>query len=197
MRDHGNTSLLPAVIAGDPLARDRFVAEWGPVVLRWCCRLGGPRVDPEDAAHDVIERVLERLHTLREPRAFGTWLFHSTRHVVADHRRRAWVRRWVPGLLPERPDPTEGAMRRIERDETARRVQAALDALPADLREVLVLCELEERNGAEAAELLAVPLGTVKSRLRRARAAFAEEARRRGLAPDSEALSDAADEVSG
>jgi RNA polymerase sigma-70 factor (ECF subfamily) len=106
--------------------------------------------------------------------------------VVIDHRRRAWLRRWVPGLVPDVPAP--GAESRAERDNLAAAVREALEDMPAELREVIVLCELEERNGAEVAELLGVPLGTVKSRLRRARERFEAEARRRGLAPDAPAL---------
>jgi RNA polymerase sigma-70 factor (ECF subfamily) len=106
--------------------------------------------------------------------------------VVIDHRRRAWLRRWVPGLVPDVLAP--GAESRAERDNLAAAVREALEDMPAELREVIVLCELEERNGAEVAELLGVPLGTVKSRLRRARERFEAEARRRGLAPDAPAL---------
>ncbi len=177
-------SFLPAVIAGDRAAGDKLYDLWGPVVLRWCARIGGPRVDEEDAAHDVFEHVFARLHTLRDPRAFPAWLFAATRRVVIDHRRRAWLRRWVPGLLPDVADPQ--AEHRVERDDLARTVRDVVDALPADLREVLVLCEMEERNATEVAELVGVPLGTVKSRLRRARERFEAEARRRGLAPDVE-----------
>lgn len=185
MRERDLTaSFLPAVAAGDPHAGDRLYEIWGPVVLRWCARIGGPRVDSEDAAHDVFEHVFARLHTLRDPRAFPPWLFSATRRVVIDHRRRAWLRRWVPGLLPDVADPA--AEHRTEREDLARTVRAVVDALPRDLREVLVLCDMEERNATEVAELVGVPLGTVKSRLRRARARFAVEARHCGLAPDVE-----------
>lgn len=177
-----SVGLLPAVVAGDPSARDRLFELWAPVVLRWCARLGGPGIDEEDAAHDVLENVLARAHTIRDARALPAWIFATTRRVIIDHRRRAWFRRWLPVLVPDVADPA--AEHRPERDDLARTVRDALDALPADLREVLVLCELEERNGVEAAELLGVPLGTVRSRLRRARARFEVEARRRGLAPD-------------
>lgn len=177
-----STNLLPALVAGDPQAADRLFVTWGPVVLRWCARLGGPQIDEEDAAHDVFEQVFAKVHTLRDPRAFPAWLYAATRRVVIDHRRRAWLRRWVPGLVPDRADPH--AERKSERDALAVGVRAALDLLPTDLREVLVLCEMEERNATEVADLLGVPLGTVKSRLRRAREQFAEQARRRGLEPD-------------
>jgi RNA polymerase sigma-70 factor (ECF subfamily) len=177
---------LASALRGDAAAWDPLLTVWGPVVLRWCARLGGPRIDAEDAAHDVFERAYTNAHTIRDPRAFPGWLFATTRRVIIDHRRRAWLRRWVPGLVPDVPDP--GAEGQAESDDLATAVRDALDAMPAELREVIVLCELEERSGAEVAELLGLPLGTLKSRLRRARERFEGEARRRGLAPDEPAI---------
>lgn len=174
---------IPGVLAGDADARDAFVAATAPTVLGWCERLGGPHIDAEDAAHDALERALSRLHVLRDPDAFAPWLYQLTRRVVLDHRRRAWLRRWVPGFVIDPPDPREGAPDALARSETVAAVRTILDDLPVELREVLVLCEIEERGGAEVAELVGVPLGTVKSRLRRARARFEKGARRSGLAP--------------
>lgn len=176
-------ALLPAAVAGDLGARGRLIELWGPIVLGWCARIGGPRIDEEDAAHDVFEHVLERIHTLRDPRALPAWIYSTTRRVLIDHRRRAWLRRWVPGFVPDIPDPT--AHRLAEQNLLGAKVREALDELPADLREVLVLIEMEERSGVEVAELTGLALGTVKSRLRRARARFEVEARRRGLAPEA------------
>ncbi len=169
--------LLDAVRRDDDAARVAFVRTWGPVVLRWCARLGGPGIDPEDIAHDVILRVLGNLGQLRAPEAFPTWLFQITRREVQRHRRRAWFRHWLPGASADAVDPGVDPIR----NDIVRKVQLALDALPAQLREVLVLCDLEERPDPEVALLLGIPAGTVKSRLRRARAAFEAEARRRRI----------------
>ena len=132
-----------------------------------------PHIDAEDAAQDVLERVLRKLHRLDDPATFPAWLFQTCRGVIAQHRRRAWLRRWVgapdPTLADARPGP--------DRDPLAARVHQTLDALPADLREVLVLCDLEERPASEVGQLLGIPEGTVRSRLRRGRALFAERAR--------------------
>lgn len=178
--------LLAALSRGEAGARDGLLVAWGPTVLRWCLRLGQPGIDAEDAAHDVFERLLARVHTLRTPEAFPAWLYQTTRRVVRGHRRRAWLRRWVAGAPVEAPDPRPDPARSAASAQEARAVRAALSALPEALREILVLCELEERDGPEVAAFLNLPLGTVKSRLRRARAAFEREARRRGLAPDEE-----------
>ena len=131
-----------------------------------------------------MERALERLHTLRDPRALPGWLYQLTRRTVIDHRRQAWFRRWVPGASWEGPSYEHCPERAYGDADLARKVHAAIDRLPTELREVLVLCDVEERNAVEVAELVGVPLGTVKSRLRRAREYFAVEARRRGLTPD-------------
>lgn len=167
-------AVLRAAADGDPAAVDTLIVACGPTVVRWCARLGGPRIDPEDAAQDVIERVLRKLHRLDHPRTFPAWLFATCRGVVSQHRRRAWFRRWVGPPEPTTPDPRPGP----DHDPVAARVHHALDTLDEDLRAVLILCDLEDRPAPEAAALLGVPEGTVRSRLRRARQAFAAVARR-------------------
>jgi RNA polymerase sigma-70 factor, ECF subfamily len=167
-----SADLLHAARRGDEGARDELIDHWLPTVVQWCARLGGPRVDPEDAAHDVFVVVLTRLDAIREPERFPSWVFGVTRRVLAQQRRRAWFARWVPGAdydaVAPGHDPDEGAAL----SETSRRVQAALEELPEAQRTVLVLCDLEERTDSEVADLLDIPLGTVRSRLRLARERF-------------------------
>lgn len=150
----------------------RRLDEAVPDVLAWCRRLGGPKVDAEDAAQDVLLTAFTRLDSLRDPAAFHAWLYGITRRVLAAHRRRAWVRRWVPGLPIEAvdrgPDPCASA----ELSELSCEVQTLLERLPAAQREVLVLRDVEGRSDSEVAELLGVPIGTVKSRSRLARQRF-------------------------
>ncbi len=177
--------LLARVRDGDRDARRALFEAWAPVVLRWCAHLGGPGVDPEDAAHDVLVTAMNRLDTLRHADRFDAWMFGITRRVLTAHRRSGWVRRWLPGLLGEVPDAAEGPSVACERNQLAARVRAVLDELPTDLREVLVLCDVEERPDEAVAALLDLPAGTVKSRLRRARARFQQLARRSALAPDT------------
>lgn len=171
---------LRAAAEGDPAAIDALLVAWGPTVVRWCGRLGGPRIDAEDAAQDVLERVLRKLGGLRDPATFPAWLFATCRGVIAQHRRRAWLRRWVGAPDESVIDPGP----RADADPVAAGVHAALDELSAELREVLVLCDLEERPAPEVARLVGLPEGTVRSRLRRARVDFAAVARRRGLADE-------------
>lgn len=178
---HAPSAITRVDLPAPSLRYAELVDVWAVPVLRWCARLGGPRIDPEDAAQDVFERVVRRLDSVRDPATLPAWLFAITRRVVIDHRRRAWLRRWVPGSVPDvadpRAHPTDDA-------DTARVVRDVLDVLPRDLREVLVLTDLEERTADEVAALTGLPVGTVKSRLRRARARFEALARRRGLEPD-------------
>jgi RNA polymerase sigma-70 factor (ECF subfamily) len=157
-----------------PGALDRLCDVWLPVVLGWTTRLGGPRIDPEDAAHDVFLVVFRRIGDVERVEAFKSWLFGITRRVIAAHRRRAWLRRWLPGAVPDVATTAADPGRRAEQTQTADRVWVAILALPDHHREVLVLCDLEERADSEVAELLRVPKGTVKSRLRRARLALRE-----------------------
>lgn len=175
---------LAATRQGDPLARQRLAERVLPTVVQWCARLGGPKVDAEDAAHDVMIVLLTRLPQLEVPERFPAWLYGVTRRVLAQHRRRAWVRRWLPGVeFGERPDPKAGPDRNAESNETSARVQQALEDLSDSHREILVLADVEERTETEIADLLQLPLGTVRSRTRRARETFLGVAPRHGLRP--------------
>lgn len=141
-----------------------------PTVLRWCARLGGPAVDAEDAAQDVLEVAVRRYPSLRDATALEAWLFGITRRVLAKHRRRAWWTRWAGNISAERPADTPGPEGLAGRRERARQLQHWLEQLPQAQREVVVLCALEERSRSEAAHLLGIPEGTVKSRYRLAMA---------------------------
>ncbi|MCK6552828.1 sigma-70 family RNA polymerase sigma factor [Myxococcota bacterium] len=175
------SELLAKAAAGDLRAQDELFDAWLPVVLRWCIRLGGPRVAHEDAAHDVFIVVLRKLDTLERADRFPAWLFGITRRVLRKHRGRAWVLRWAGSEVHEVADPHQDPEGDYRRSETTRRVQVLLSSLPERQREVLVLCDLEERTAPEVAELLGIPLGTVASRLRLAREKFEKLAREQEL----------------
>jgi RNA polymerase sigma factor (sigma-70 family) len=173
---------LEAAVHGDPAACLDVLSAWAPVVLGWCDRLGSP--DPEEAAHGVLDLVLVRLPSLRSIDAFPGWILTFTRREVARQRRRAWYRRWLPAsasVLAGAEDPSAGPVRRAEEAEIVFRVREALDALPESSRVIIVLCDIEERTDDEIGALLGIPKGTVKSRLRVARARFSKLARARRL----------------
>lgn len=176
---HLDPDLVEAARANLPEARDILLDASLAPVLAWCRRMGGPRVDAEDAAHDVLIIVMTRLDKLEQADRFGSWLYGITRRTLAAHRRRAWVRRWAAAVIPE-AIATDDPERDASGHETASAVQAVLELLPARQREVLVLCDVEDRTDAEVAALLDVPIGTVKSRLRLARSRFRTAAQRRG-----------------
>ncbi len=168
--------VLDAARTGDPQALAALVRVCLPAVLGWCTRLGGPGVGADDAAQDVMIVLMKRLSAVPDRDHLRPWLYGVTRRVLADHRKRAWLRRWLPGIFVDPPDRSPDPELRCELSERARRVQDAIDAMPPAEREVFVICDVEGSTDEEAAWLLGVPVGTAKSRLRRARARFAASA---------------------
>lgn len=165
-------SLIRDTRAGDRQAREALARWLLTRVLPWAGRLGGAGVDRDEVAQDVLLVALRRLGGLRNEENLEVWVFGITRRVLAAHRRRSWVRRWLGAAPPDRPDPAPGPETSLASRELARKVQGVLDLLPVAQREVLVLCEAEGRSHTEAARMLGVPEGTVKSRLRLGRARF-------------------------
>jgi RNA polymerase sigma-70 factor, ECF subfamily len=181
-------ALARAALADEPGAVDHLARAWLPHVHAWCHRLGGPRVDGQDAAHEALIAMCRNLKRAQSAEVFPSWLFGVCRRVVANHRRLAWFRRWAPSPAAEPAHPGWSPERTTEARQAADLVWKALDRLSAEQREVLVLCELEERSGPEAAELLGVPLGTVKSRLRLAREGFRKQIEASGQTVEIESI---------
>jgi RNA polymerase sigma-70 factor (ECF subfamily) len=152
-------------------------------VARWAAHLGGPRLDVDDAVHEVFLVVGKRLPEFRGDAKLTTWLYRITERVVRGGRRRERVRRWLTfvrrgdveqSLSPPRLTPVEELEQRQSRDTVYR----ILDRLAEKYRRVLVLFELEELSGEEIAALTGVKLATVWVHLHRARALFLAEMNR-------------------
>lgn len=158
---------IAAAVDGDLDAIEAVAHARVEQLYAWCARLGGPQVDAEEAAHDVLMLFVRRHGSLQDATRLDAWLFSTCRKVVANHRRRAWWRRWLPGAAPEAPVWPD----REEADRT-RAVHRVLGDLSVGDREVLTLCYLEDRSIREAADILGVSEGTVKSRLHTARERF-------------------------
>lgn len=164
---------------------DRFYRRHAGRVLGWAIRLGDPRLDPEDIAQEVFAIALKRMDTFRGDSSVNSWLFGITRNVVANQRRKAFLRRLV-GLKPgndlhskERP-----ADEALEFKRRRKVVQKALNSLNRKQREVLVLVDLEGASAAEAGAMLSIPTGTVYSRLHHGRRAFAKALKGLGIDRD-------------
>lgn len=140
------------------------------LVWRTLQRFGVPRRDLEDATQEVFVVVHRRLAEFEGRSKLSTWLFSICMHVGTTRARRAHLRREVldesPALeLAQDPD----CEHRLQRKRDLGRLQAMLDELDPGQRAVFCLYELEELTGEQIAELLELPLGTVYSRLRKAR----------------------------
>jgi RNA polymerase sigma-70 factor (ECF subfamily) len=126
----------------------------------------------EDAVQDVFVIVHRRLPEWEGRAQLTTWLFAIARRVASSHRRKAGTTRTEPMLdEPAGGADTFAAMQRAQASAT---VMAILDAMDEDKRLVFALVELEQLSVPEIAKLLSINLNTAYSRLRLARAAFAQ-----------------------
>jgi RNA polymerase sigma-70 factor (ECF subfamily) len=140
-------------------------------------------VELEDLVQDTFIKAFHRLDTFQHQASFSTWLYRIAVNTCLDFLKR---RGRNPTIAVEDPDLCHagGAGRperdlcapeaRLEREEIARITQEALDELPEIFRTVLVLREFEEMAYQDMADLLGISIGTIESRLFRARARFKE-----------------------
>jgi RNA polymerase sigma-70 factor (ECF subfamily) len=143
-------------------------------VWRSLRRLGVRESDAQDAAQEAFLVVHRRLPEFEGRAKLSTWLFRICLHVASDHGRRAHVRREVLGDddFDALSHPRSRADERAELGEDLARLERGLSQLDMDERAVFVLFEIEGSTSAEIAASLEIPLGTVYSRLRRARQLF-------------------------
>ncbi len=168
-----DSSLIDRCRQGDQDAWRRLVELHARAVFGICYRFVG-RVDvAEDLTQETFTRVYMQMDRYRESEgAFGAWLSTVARNLAIDHWRRLRQEREqaVEATVLERlPARDGGPQRALERGERARLVHRGLRGLTPDLRLPLVLRDLVGLSYDEIARTLAVPQGTVKSRISRAR----------------------------
>jgi RNA polymerase sigma-70 factor (ECF subfamily) len=142
-------------------------------VWRVISRLGVPASDVGDAVQDVFVVVHRKLPEFEGRSKASTWIFAICMRVAAHRRRAASARREVPLSVEPVFEPAgDGGATPLERGQAQAILDTILDKMSDEQRVVFVLFELEQMSAAQIAELLDIPIGTVRSRLRLARAAF-------------------------
>ncbi|MFD9619615.1 RNA polymerase sigma factor SigM [Streptomyces virginiae] len=166
--------LLAQHVAGDPEAFGDLVRRHRDRLWAVALRTLGDREEAADAVQDALVSAYRAAHTFRGDSAVTTWLHRITVNACLDRARKAASRRTSPiddtDRLERLLEPHESAEAPAERQDLHRQLLAALSTLPADQRAALVLVDMQGYPVAEAARVLDVPTGTVKSRCARGRA---------------------------
>ncbi|MGW7363853.1 RNA polymerase sigma factor SigM [Streptomyces sp. NPDC054841] len=172
--DTSDQELLARHVAGDPDAFGELVRRHRDRLWAVAMRTLGDREEAADAVQDALVSAFRAAHTFRGQSAVTTWLHRITVNACLDRARKAASRKTSPvddtERLEQLLEPHESAEAPAERQDLHRELLAALATLPADQRAALVLVDMQGYPVAEAARVLDVPTGTVKSRCARGRA---------------------------
>lgn len=170
--------LLEAVRRGDDRAFDRIARAHAPRMYRLAVHLAGDPGEAEDLVQETLVRTLPRLDRFEGRARLSTYLLRSLANLWKNRLRsksRSKVVPWPRAADAEDrpvefPDPRPSAENGLAAHDRAARVRAALLRLEPTRRLTLLLREIEGRSYEEIAEVTGVPVGTVRSRLARARA---------------------------
>jgi RNA polymerase sigma-70 factor (ECF subfamily) len=180
-----DAQLVERCLGGEEAAWEDLVKGHTRRVFGICYRFTGTDGEAQDITQEVFLRVFQSLKSFRSGEgSFAVWLTRLTRNLLIDHYRRGKMQRATESIEDQLP-VLEGksgtdarADSRIEGREASEILQKAFQKLSPDLREAVILRDLEELEYREIAEILKVPEGTVKSRLNRGRAELARVLRR-------------------
>jgi RNA polymerase sigma-70 factor (ECF subfamily) len=169
---------------GDPSAFNELVLKYEKQVFNLAFRLTGNYDDANDVASDTFVRIYNSIGKFRGDSAFSTWLYRIVTNVYLDTRKRRLAHPHLSleeylemeeGSLPRQiEDPAPGPQVEAEERERHELLQSVINELPEFQRIIIVLYHIQELPYEEIAEILNMPLGTVKSRLNRARRALRE-----------------------
>jgi RNA polymerase sigma-70 factor (ECF subfamily) len=182
-------SLVERCAKGDAAAWDALVRTHTRRVYSLCYRFTNSDSEAQDLTQEVFLRIFKTVKTFRaDEGSFTTWLARLTRNLLIDNYRRKRQDRMTDSLEPQLPVLEEQLASSSRPDglvagrEARERLQAGLQKLSPELRETLILRDLEEMEYREIAQILHIPEGTVKSRLNRARAELARILLKKGAA---------------
>ena len=179
--------LVRRCVAGDAAAWEEIVQRYHRRIYNICYRFAGTGDDAQDLTQEVFIKMYRTLSSYDVERgAFMTWVTTMTRNLLVDHFRKTKQDRMTDSI-DAAPSEHEDAMplsdqiqdkslppdARVESRETGESVHRALQKLSPELREAVILRDLQDLDYREIAAVLKVPEGTVKSRINRGRAELA------------------------
>jgi RNA polymerase sigma-70 factor (ECF subfamily) len=180
-------SLVRRCVSGDTVAWEEIVQRYNRRIYNICYRFAGSSDDAQDLTQEVFIKVYRTLSSYDSDKsAFMTWVTTVTRNLLVDHFRKTKQDRLTDSLdntaseyedaqpLSEQiPDQSASPDATVQSRETRDTVHRALQKLSPELREAVILRDLQDMDYREIALALKVPEGTVKSRINRGRAELA------------------------
>lgn len=177
MRD--DAQLIDEALRGDAESFGELVRKYQDRLFNTVLHVAGRREEAEDVVQEAFVQALLKLSSFQRNSAFYTWLYRVAFNIAISRRRRRKAEvsveqhREAAGIEPL--DDGEGAEDRVLREERAELVTGALQRLSDEHRAILVLREMEGCCYETIAEILDLPVGTVRSRLHRARLQLRDE----------------------
>ena len=164
--------LVEACQAGEASAFDVLVARWEDKIRGAAYRFLGSEEEARDVAQEAFLKAYRALGGFKREARFSSWLYQIATNLCRDRLRRRRTRATVSleeleETGPVIMDPRQGAHERLQQLDIGRAVRRAVNALPEEQREVVILKEYQELTFLEIAQALDVPLSTVKTRLYR------------------------------
>lgn len=185
-----DAQLVQQCLQGDGSAWEELVRRHTRRIFNICYRFTGNRTEAEDLTQDVFLRIYRTLGSYRSAHGgFATWMTSVTRNLLIDHYRRTKRDRVTDSLDDAMPvvENKESLARRPDQQallgELSGQVQTALTRLSPELREAVILRDLQQLEYIEIQRVLEVPEGTVKSRINRGRIELARILQQMGVRP--------------
>ncbi|MEN6405121.1 MAG: sigma-70 family RNA polymerase sigma factor [Thermoguttaceae bacterium] len=170
---------IDQTLRGETEAFGHLVLKYQDRLFQAVFHMIGHAEDARDVVQESLVQAMLHLDSFERHSAFYTWLYRIAFNAAMTHRRRrrpmASIDRAREIGCVEPSDGGEGPLKTLEREEQCRQVREAIVRLDHDHRAVLVLREIDGRDYQAIAEILDLPLGTVRSRLHRARLELREQ----------------------
>ncbi len=190
--EHSNEEeyeLIDAILAGNPKKFDLLVQSHQGRVLGSMLAMLGNRHDAEDVTQDAFFTAFRKLDRFERRSSFSTWVHRIAFNLAIDHQRRmssrgrsrqTTVEAAESSVIDREPSPSA----RLLDQETHAQILEALSQLDVERRNIIAMRDLQGMDYAQIAEVMDIPIGTVRSRLHRARIELREIMIRVGLMPD-------------
>lgn len=174
--------LIQRFQAGEEEAFEEIVNRYANRLMNFAYRFVLDREEAEDIVQDTFLKVYQNRHAYREIAKFSTWIYTITGNLAKTilRKRRSRKLSYFSQLAPEEkeldfPDKSAVPSKPLEQEIEAHLIQRAIVNLPEHFRTVIILRDIQELSYEEISNIIDAPLGTVKSRINRARLRLQEE----------------------